>query len=53
MGIKAKIKEITAEVYEEGKKLPKPVWIAALVIPGGFDILAVYVIAKMIMKRKK
>jgi hypothetical protein len=48
-----KLKQFSNYIVEEGKKLPKPVWIAAVLIPGGFEILGVYFIFKILMKGKK
>lgn len=48
-----KIKEVTKFLVSEGKKLPKPVWVAVLVMPFGLEVLGVYLVGKAIMRKRK
>lgn len=53
MGPEVNIKELPNLVYEEGKKLPRPIWIAALILPFGLNFVGAYLILKTVMEKKK
>jgi hypothetical protein len=38
---------------EEAKKLPKAAWIAAVIVPGGFAAIGIYVAVRSITKRQE
>jgi len=46
-----RIKDTSKAIYEEGKLLPKPVFLAMLVLPLGLEVMAIYMIAKTVLKR--
>lgn len=51
------MKKALKEAYEEAKTLPRGLWLAAIVVPGGIVTLTVYVAGKTayqnFKKRKK
>lgn len=47
-----KLKQVTKFLMEEGKKLPKPVWVAVLVLPLGLEVLGAYLAFKYLTKQK-
>lgn len=54
LGIKMKrIKDASKAVYEEGKLLPKPVFVAMLILPFGLEVMAVYLVARAVLKKVK
>lgn len=48
-----RIKDASKAVYEEGKLLPRPVFLAMLVLPFGLEVMAVYLVAKTVLKKAK
>lgn len=40
------MKKLFKEAYDEAKTLPKGLWIAAIVVPGGIVTMAVYLAGK-------
>jgi hypothetical protein len=48
-----RIKDASKAVYEEGKLLPKPVFVAMLILPFGLEVMAVYLVARAVLKKVK
>lgn len=44
------MKKLFTDAYAEAKTLPKTVWVAAVVIPGGFVALTTYLAGKSVYK---
>lgn len=40
------MKKILSEAYAEAKKLPKGLWLAAIIVPGGIVTVTVYIAGK-------
>ena len=51
--IKQNLKTTSDFLREEGSKLPKPVWLGILILPGGLEFLAGYLIVRSIIRRNK
>jgi hypothetical protein len=45
------MKKLLKDAYLEAKKVPKSVWVAAVVIPGGFVALTTYLAGKSVYKK--
>lgn len=47
------MKKFLSNAVSEAKTLPKSVWLAAVIVPGGFVVLGTYVAAKSIIAAKE
>lgn len=47
------MKKALTEAYTEAKKLPKGLWIAAVVVPGGLATITVYLAGKTVYQSFK
>ena len=47
------MKKVISEAYLEAKKLPKGLWIAAIVVPGGLATITAYLAGKTVYKTLK
>lgn len=45
------MKKLLKDAYLEAKKVPKGVWVAAVVIPGGFVAITTYLAGKSVYKK--
>jgi hypothetical protein len=46
------MKKALSEAYQEAKKLPKGLWLAAVIVPGGLVTITVYLAGKSIYDSK-
>ena len=47
------MKKVLTEAYAEAKKLPKGLWIAAVVVPGGLATITVYLAGRSVYQSLK
>lgn len=49
MGAKVKF---VKDVLEEAKKVPKALWVAAAILPGGFTAIGIYFVVKSVKNKQ-
>ena len=48
-----KVKDFIKKAVENAAELPKEIWIAALILPGGFVAIGAYTAIKTYIKKEK